>query len=63
MGAFSLVLGILQYAGLYVQLNAAVNVGEADNHISGHGELVWFCVLSVGCLQVQAPEIVIYTLK
>lgn len=37
MGAFSLVLGILQYAGLYVQFNGALNVGEADNHISGHG--------------------------
>ena len=37
MGAFSLVLGILQYVGLYAQLNAALNVGEADNHISGHG--------------------------
>lgn len=42
MGAFSLVLGILQYAGLYLQLNAAVNVGEADNHISGHGWLLLF---------------------
>lgn len=48
MGAFSLVFGILQYAGLYLQLNAAVNVKEADNHISGHGEGVSFCFLPVG---------------
>lgn len=61
MGAFSLVLGILQYAGLYVQLNAAVNVGEADNHISGHGELVSSSVLPVAWLQMPAPEM--YTLN
>lgn len=34
-------MGILQYAGLYIQLNAAFDVGhgEVDNHISGNGEL------------------------
>lgn len=43
MGAFGVIIGILQYAGLYFQLNAALNVGhgEVDNHISGNGKL--FC--------------------
>ncbi|XP_056254530.1 V-set and transmembrane domain-containing protein 2-like protein [Seriola aureovittata] len=38
MGAFAVLVGILQYAGLYIQLNAALNVGhgEVDNHISGN---------------------------
>ncbi|CAJ1051593.1 V-set and transmembrane domain-containing protein 2-like protein [Xyrichtys novacula] len=38
MGAFGVILRILQYAGLYVQLNAALIVGqgEVDNHISGN---------------------------
>nr|XP_020448331.1 V-set and transmembrane domain-containing protein 2-like protein [Monopterus albus] len=38
MGAFGVLIGILQYAGLYIQLNAALNVGhgEMDNHISGN---------------------------
>ncbi|XP_022601196.1 V-set and transmembrane domain-containing protein 2-like protein [Seriola dumerili] len=38
MGAFGVLVGILQYAGLYIQLNAALNVGhgEVDNHISGN---------------------------
>ncbi|XP_026202916.1 V-set and transmembrane domain-containing protein 2-like protein [Anabas testudineus] len=34
MGAFGVLIGILQYAGLYVQLNAALS--EVDNHISGN---------------------------
>ncbi|XP_044036619.1 V-set and transmembrane domain-containing protein 2-like protein [Siniperca chuatsi] len=38
MGAFGVIVGILQYAGLYIQLNAALNAGhgEVDNHISGN---------------------------
>ncbi|KAM9362389.1 LOW QUALITY PROTEIN: V-set and transmembrane domain-containing protein 2-like protein [Symphorus nematophorus] len=38
MGAFGVIIGILQYAGLYIQLTAALNVGhgEVDNHISGN---------------------------
>ncbi|XP_070759483.1 V-set and transmembrane domain-containing protein 2-like protein [Enoplosus armatus] len=38
MGAFGVIIGILHYAGLYIQLNAALNVGhgEVDNHISGN---------------------------
>ncbi|XP_069007511.1 V-set and transmembrane domain-containing protein 2-like protein [Embiotoca jacksoni] len=38
MGAFGVVMGILQYAGLYIQLNAALNDGhgDVDNHISGN---------------------------
>ncbi|XP_074485656.1 V-set and transmembrane domain-containing protein 2-like protein [Sebastes fasciatus] len=38
MGAFGVVTRILQYVGLYIQLNAALNVGhgEVDNHISGN---------------------------
>uniref|UniRef100_A0A671XAY4 V-set and transmembrane domain containing 2 like n=1 Tax=Sparus aurata TaxID=8175 RepID=A0A671XAY4_SPAAU len=38
MGALGVIIGILQYAGLYIQLNAAVDVGhgEVDNHISGN---------------------------
>ncbi|XP_071385032.1 V-set and transmembrane domain-containing protein 2-like protein [Centroberyx affinis] len=39
MGAFGVVIGILHYAGLYIQLNAAfktVGHGEVDNHISGN---------------------------
>lgn len=46
MGAFGVMMGILQYAGLYIQLNAALNEGrgEADNHISGNGELLFACV-------------------
>ncbi|XP_042367244.1 V-set and transmembrane domain-containing protein 2-like protein [Plectropomus leopardus] len=38
MGAFGVIIGILQYAGLYIQLNAALNGGrgEVDNHISGN---------------------------
>ncbi|XP_040890498.1 V-set and transmembrane domain-containing protein 2-like protein [Toxotes jaculatrix] len=38
MGAFGVLIGILQYAGLYIQLNAALNVGhgEVDNHVSGN---------------------------
>lgn len=48
MGAFGVIIGILQYAGLYIQLNAALTVGhgEVDNHISGNGKL--FCA-SVCC--------------
>ncbi|XP_034543782.1 V-set and transmembrane domain-containing protein 2-like protein [Notolabrus celidotus] len=38
MGAFGVIAWILQYAGLYVQLNAALisEHGEVDNHISGN---------------------------
>lgn len=36
MGAFGVIMGILQYAGLYIQLNAALTDGEVDNHISGN---------------------------
>uniref|UniRef100_UPI0037E80FA7 V-set and transmembrane domain-containing protein 2-like protein n=1 Tax=Semicossyphus pulcher TaxID=241346 RepID=UPI0037E80FA7 len=38
MGAFGGIIRILQYAGLYLQLNAALIVGhgEVDNHISGN---------------------------
>ncbi|XP_070707456.1 V-set and transmembrane domain-containing protein 2-like protein [Pempheris klunzingeri] len=38
MGAFGVIIGILQYVGLYIQLNAALNVGhgEVDNYISGN---------------------------
>ncbi|XP_034440870.1 V-set and transmembrane domain-containing protein 2-like protein [Hippoglossus hippoglossus] len=38
MGSFGVILGMLQYAGLYLQLNAAVRVAhaEVDNHVSGH---------------------------
>ncbi|XP_029007425.1 V-set and transmembrane domain-containing protein 2-like protein [Betta splendens] len=38
MGASGVLIRILQYAGLYVQLSAALNVGhgEADNHVSGN---------------------------
>ncbi|XP_022058633.1 V-set and transmembrane domain-containing protein 2-like protein [Acanthochromis polyacanthus] len=38
MGPFGVIMGILQYAGLYIQLNAALNDGhgEVDNHISGN---------------------------
>ncbi|KAM6947333.1 V-set and transmembrane domain-containing protein 2-like protein [Lycodopsis pacificus] len=38
MGAFSAMIRILQYVGLYIQLNAALNVGqgEVDNRISGN---------------------------
>ncbi|KAL7407880.1 hypothetical protein ABVT39_015037 [Epinephelus coioides] len=38
MGAFGVIIGILQYVGLYIQLNAALNAGhgEVDNHISGN---------------------------
>ncbi|XP_038553859.1 V-set and transmembrane domain-containing protein 2-like protein [Micropterus salmoides] len=38
MGAFGVMIGILQYVGLYIQLNAALNVahGEVDNHVSGN---------------------------
>ncbi|XP_070815143.1 V-set and transmembrane domain-containing protein 2-like protein [Chaetodon trifascialis] len=38
MGAFGVIIGILQYAGLYIQLTAALTVGhgEVDNHISGN---------------------------
>ncbi|XP_047439049.1 V-set and transmembrane domain-containing protein 2-like protein [Mugil cephalus] len=38
MGAFGVIVGILQYAGLYVQLNAALHDGhaEVDNHVSGN---------------------------
>lgn len=41
MGAFGVIMGLLQYAGLYIQLNAALNDGrgEVDNHISGNGKL------------------------
>lgn len=51
MGAFAVILGILQYVGLYIQLNAALNAGhgEVDNHISGNGKLL-FCL----CLWVDA---------
>lgn len=37
MRAFGVIIGILQYAGLYIQLN--VGHGEVDNHISGNGKL------------------------
>ncbi|XP_012725940.2 V-set and transmembrane domain-containing protein 2-like protein [Fundulus heteroclitus] len=38
MGSFGLIMGILQYAGLYVQLNAGLRDGyvKVDNHISGN---------------------------
>nr|XP_043880406.1 V-set and transmembrane domain-containing protein 2-like protein [Solea senegalensis] len=38
MGTFGVLVGILHYAGLYLQLNAAVNVGhnKVDNHVSGN---------------------------
>ncbi|CAK6958198.1 V-set and transmembrane domain-containing protein 2-like protein [Scomber scombrus] len=38
MRAFGVIIGFLHYAGLYIQLNAALNVGhsEVDNHISGN---------------------------
>ncbi|XP_033938196.1 V-set and transmembrane domain-containing protein 2-like protein [Pseudochaenichthys georgianus] len=38
MRVFGVIIGILQYVGLYIQLNAALNVGhgEVDNHISGN---------------------------
>nr|XP_040059890.1 V-set and transmembrane domain-containing protein 2-like protein [Gasterosteus aculeatus aculeatus] len=38
MGAFGVMIRILQYVGLYFQLNAALNVkqGEVDNGISGN---------------------------
>ncbi|XP_062267493.1 V-set and transmembrane domain-containing protein 2-like protein [Platichthys flesus] len=38
MGSFGVILGMLQYAGLYLQLNAAVKVAhaEVDNYVSGH---------------------------
>ncbi|XP_068576374.1 V-set and transmembrane domain-containing protein 2-like protein [Cebidichthys violaceus] len=38
MGAFGVMIRILQYVGLYIQLNAALNVGqgEVDNRISGN---------------------------
>ncbi|KAM3621244.1 uncharacterized protein V6R79_008366 [Siganus canaliculatus] len=38
MEAFGVIIGILQYAGLYFQLNTALNVGhgEVDNYISGN---------------------------
>lgn len=52
MGAFGVVIGILHYAGLYVQLNAALNVGhgEVDNHITGNGKLFKpFCSLVLVC--------------
>ena len=41
MGALGALMGILQYAGLYIQLNAALTVGhgEADNRVAGNGEL------------------------
>lgn len=46
MGAFGVMIGILQYVGLYIQLNAALNVahGEVDNHVSGNGELFYASV-------------------
>lgn len=39
MGAFGLIMRILQYAGLYVQLNAGLRDGyvKVDNRISGNG--------------------------
>ncbi|XP_060926593.1 V-set and transmembrane domain-containing protein 2-like protein [Limanda limanda] len=38
MASFGVILGMLQYAGLYLQLNAAVKVAhaEVDKHVSGH---------------------------
>ncbi|KAM9859173.1 V-set and transmembrane domain-containing protein 2-like protein [Aulostomus maculatus] len=36
MAAFGVIIGILQYAGLYIQLNAALTVGVVDNHVSGN---------------------------
>ncbi|KAK2862362.1 hypothetical protein Q5P01_001895 [Channa striata] len=38
MGASGVLMGIFQYAGLYVQLTAAlvVGLGEVDNHVSGN---------------------------
>lgn len=46
MGAFGVIIGILQYAGLCIQLNAALNVGhsEVDNHISGNGKFLCSCL-------------------
>lgn len=54
MGAFAVLIGILQYVGLYIQLNAAVNVGhgEVDNHITGNGKMLApFWLLAVVWLQ------------
>ncbi|XP_017278267.1 V-set and transmembrane domain-containing protein 2-like protein [Kryptolebias marmoratus] len=37
MGGFGLMLGFLQYAGLYIQLNAGLHGGnQVDNHVSGN---------------------------
>lgn len=44
MGAFGLMLGVLQYVGLYVQLNAGLPGGkQLDNQVSGNRKLfsVW----------------------
>uniref|UniRef100_A0A1A8QV91 V-set and transmembrane domain containing 2 like n=1 Tax=Nothobranchius rachovii TaxID=451742 RepID=A0A1A8QV91_9TELE len=36
MEASGLILGILQYAGLYLQFNAGLNDVKMDNHVSGN---------------------------
>lgn len=61
-----MIIGILQYAGLYIQLNAALNVGhgEVDNYTSGNGEFVLcLCLLLVSGLEENAPNIIISTLE
>lgn len=61
MGALGVIIGILQYAGLYIQLNAAVDVGhgEVDNHISGNGELFSSCVCLGGQLDWRRKTLLI----
>ena len=42
MGAFGVMIGMLHYAGLYVQINSAfktVGFGEVDNYLTGNGNL------------------------
>lgn len=57
MGAFGVLLRILHYAGVYIQLSVAVNVGDGDvdNHISGNGKLFDASVVSV-CLTGRRRE-------
>lgn len=54
-------MGLLQYAGLYIQLNAALNDGhgEVDNHISGNGKLC-YCVC---LLEWESEALIALTLK
>lgn len=66
MGAFGVLIGVLHYAGLYIQLNAALNVGhdEVDNHISGNGKLFKLsCSLVLVYLDKKDFIIVVFTLK